>query len=179
MPFIVPLIPAIAAAAGSAMSAAAKAKAANRGQQLQASVDQDRLRLDRQAEDRAERGDAWQKLQNAAYILNEAKPYTPPSLTGVRGTYTLPTFGIARSTGPSASELAGATGLEREVLRRLVGGSQLPPLTDISKYTKMGGWEKFFNIAGPALGALGSAKFGGGGGGRTGQIVSRTGQYED
>jgi hypothetical protein len=44
--------------------------------------------------------------------------------------------------------MQGAQGLQAEVMRRLTGGSQLPPLTDLDKYTHQGTFEKIAGLTG-------------------------------
>lgn len=153
-------IPAAALSAGGALlGGATDAIAANRGTKLDASLNADALRTQRQGENRAERDDAWKKLQQAAYTRS-SQGYTPPELRSdvLDRTRTLPAFGIARTGGPSASVMQGAQGLESEVLKRLMEGSQLPPITDVNQASKMGGWEKLLNVLGPALSVGGAAK---------------------
>jgi hypothetical protein len=46
------------------------------------------------------------------------------------------------------AEMQGAQGLQAEVMRRLTGGSQIPPLTDLDKYTHQGTFEKIAGLTG-------------------------------
>lgn len=132
---------------GTGAQGAAQSAAHNRGTALEASLDRDRIATGRQAEDRTERDDAWKKIQQAAYVMNGTHDYAPPTLQTSQGARTLPSYGF----GPHAStpaEMQGAQGLQAEVMRRLTGGSQLPPLTDLDKYTHQGTFEKIAGLTG-------------------------------
>jgi len=159
-------LPAALAAGGTIAGGLASGRASNRGTAAALSVDQQRLalegdqtRINQQAENRTERGDAWKKLLNADYTLN-SKGHTPATLTSqFTGTRALPSFGIARTGGPSEAVTQGATGLQSEVLKRLTSGSQLPGVTatpDLSQYAKPGIWERILGIAAPVATGLGS-----------------------
>jgi hypothetical protein len=128
------------------LGAASGSMANNRGAGIAAGLDADQVATQRQAENRTERDDAWKRLQNADYAQH-TQGYTNP-----RG---LPSFGIARTGPMGADVLKGSQGLEDEAMRRLVDGPQIRPLTDVEKKSKMGGWEKFMNIAGPVAGFFG------------------------
>lgn len=139
------LVPKIIGAGGVALGSLAKTQAANRGTQLGADMDMDRLRLARAADDRASGTDAWKKLQQASYTQNRT-PYQAPMVNG----HQLSTFGFGHG-GSTPEELQGAQGMQKEVLARLTGGSQLPPLTDTHQAGQMSGWEKLLNILAPTM----------------------------
>lgn len=151
IPLALPLI-------GKLFGAGADQMAKNRGEQLGATIDQDRNALmresavtDRAREDREQRGDAWKRLLQANYVKN----WTPT--TSNLSPYSKPV------QGPGEDARLGAGGLEQEVLMRLLGGSQLPdvaPLSNTAPYMKPSGWERFFSIAAPAAGLAGTL-FGG------------------
>src|SRR4051812_17737457 len=84
---------------GKGAQGAAQSMAGNRGTALDASLDRDRIATGRQAEDRTERDDAWKKIQQAAYVMNGAQNYAPPTLQTSQGSRTLPSYGF----GPHAS----------------------------------------------------------------------------
>jgi hypothetical protein len=150
---LLPVIDTIGQMAGGA----ATSMAGNRGAELTARQLQDQIAVQRAAEDRAERGDAWKKLLHTDYTMG-SKGYAPAQLTSqFTGTNALPTFGTAHTGGPSGAVQQGATGLQREVLRRLQGGSTLPPPADVTKLSQMGGWEKFLNVLSPAASFAGAA----------------------
>lgn len=170
-------VPGILTAAGTAASAAANTAAHNRGAAADLSLDTYRADLDRakaeadnairagqldinrSAENRTERDDAWKRLMMADYVLN-------------RGGYTnpmgLPSFGIARTGSSTSDQKAGAEGLKAEVLKRLIEGSpitaptvpSLPSTPTTSQYAKPGGWEQLFNLIAPSATILNAARRG-------------------
>jgi hypothetical protein len=79
---------------GHGAQGAAQSMASNRGSALEASLDRDRIATGRQAEDRTERDDAWKKIQQAAYVMNGAHDYAPPTLQTSQGARTLPSYGF-------------------------------------------------------------------------------------
>lgn len=157
-------IPGLLGAGGKILGDVAKSSANNRGEKLGASQNQDqintqraRLQLDQDAENRDERESAWKQLQRIAYAKDQANPAQRPGYLPEQ--YFNPN--AVRRT--SQTELDGAKGLEGELMARMQGGPRqlkLPALTDVNKMSKMGGWEKLFNVAAPALSLAGQFKFG-------------------
>ena len=142
-------------AIGQMTGALTKGMAANRGTSAELALAQGELGTSQEAENRAERGDAWKKLLNANYILND-KGYTAPVNTNrFSSMATLPTYGMARTGEYSDTVKQGATGMQAEVLKRLIGGSQLPA-TDLTQYGNPSVWEKILGIAAPVATGLGS-----------------------
>lgn len=133
---------------GQAISAAGAGAAKNRGEKLSAQQTQDQINLGREASDRASRGDAWKQLQHADYTLGKGA-------TGYSNPQGLPSFGIARTGDLSPEMRQGAEGMRAEVLKRLTGGSQLPPGADVNGLTKSSGWEKLASVLGPSASILG------------------------
>lgn len=110
----------------------------NRDAGMAASLDRDQINIHRQDEDRREREDSWRKLNQADYA-SQAGPITPY----VRGeARNMPGY------TPGENVAKGAKGLQTEVLKRLTEGSQLPPVTDVEKRSKMGKFEKLVNAGG-------------------------------
>lgn len=134
-------------AAGAGLAGIANAGANNRGEALNANLTADQMALNREVENRAERNDVWKKIQQTQYMQNRPG-YVPKA--------GLPTYGIA--SGPTtATEKQAASGLEQELLKRLLGGSQLP-VTDVNKYTKPGVFERIASYAAPVMGAFGARR---------------------
>ena len=155
-PVVGPLIGGLGQAAGSAASS----MAGNRGQQLAASQLADQIATARAAEDRTQRESAWKQLLQADYARGSGG-YKPPTFTygselGI-APHTLPMFGSARTSPYSATVQRGAAGLENEVMARLMGGSQLPPLTDVSKAAKPSIWERLLGIGSAVAPIYGAA----------------------
>lgn len=143
--------PQTAADVGSMFGDLAQTSATNRGNELSASQYQDQIATNRGAEDRASMSDAWKHMLQADYVKNRSTGYSSPTVlpTLPGGTPNkLPDFGF----GPKAStpnQVAGATGMNTEVMKRLQNGSQLPPLTNASgpgSLAHPGGWEQLFNL---------------------------------
>lgn len=147
-------IPSLLSATGAGLSGQAKQDAANRGVGLEAGDEQERLRQSAGVNDVNARSDAWKKLNQAAYV-QQYGGYQPPTLNmGSAGTNALPDFGLAPKAS-SEAQLAGAAGLQAEVLKRLQGGAPAPYTQD-PKLLKPGLMEKIGNIAGPGLTAASS-----------------------
>lgn len=136
-------------AAGTAISAASNSAAHNRGVTLDANLTGDQLAVNRQAEDRTERDDAFKRLQQADYLANRTQGYQAPTLHG-QPLYD-PGFGYKAST---PTEVSGANGMRDELLKRLQGGSQLP-VTDVNQFTKPSTAERIGGYAAPAFSVLG------------------------
>src|SRR5688572_18963852 len=110
-------LPAVLEAGGAMLSAGANASASNRGAQIEAAIEQERLRqqqeqnyrdalVQREQEGRASATDAFKKLQQATYLMNRGD-YSPASVTSQGKPMQLASFGF----GPKAateSEIAGA-----------------------------------------------------------------------
>lgn len=136
----------IADLAGAGLSGFAKSSAENRGAQLDASLAGDEMNLRRSQEDRTERDDLWRRLLQAEYVKNWQAP------TQQFSPYT------RAIQGPSDAAKQGAGALSETALARLMGGSSLPAMTDINKYSKPGGLERIAGIAAPFLGAIGGRR---------------------
>lgn len=159
-------IPGLVGAGGQILGDIAKTKANNKGETLAANQNQDQintqragLQLDQDAENRAERESAWKMLQRLAYTKDQANPMQRPAYLPEK--YYNPN--AVRRT--SQTELDGAAGLEKELMARLQGGPNrlnIAPLTNVKDATKMSGWEKLLNIAGPSMKLAGNINWGGG-----------------
>jgi hypothetical protein len=145
---------------GSLLSGGAKAKAANRGAQAEASIandrnvnDRARINMEQEVVDRNERDNAWKTLQRLAYVKNQAgAPQSAPAYLDSK----YYNANAVRRTSPD--ELAGAEGLEKELMARLQGGprtTNLPPLGDVNKFGKAGLGEKLMGWGSAGLGAFG------------------------
>jgi hypothetical protein len=165
-------LPAVLEAGGSMLSAGANASASNRGAQIEAAIEQERLRqqqqrdyrdalVQREQEGRASATDAFKKMQQATYLIHRGD-YNPATVTSQGQPMQLASFGF----GPRAStetELTGSHALRNEVMQRLQGGNQIPevqaptPFTIDPKLLKGSIWEKLAGIAGPALATYGAA----------------------
>lgn len=164
-------IPAIDAI-GSALGAGSKASASNRGTALDAAMEQEKLRqqqmrdyftasrdafdtnMSRSQEVRAGEGDAWRKLQQAAYVGN-----APGEMSlNLAGPY-------SRSVaGPTSMERSAANTLSSEMANRMkmlgreytlpnaIGAPAKPnPYTNDPSLTKPGLWETLSGYAGAGL----------------------------
>jgi hypothetical protein len=152
--------------AGKGLGAISQAQASNRGARAAGQLDYDQNVIaaereynsalnDRQREDRDERGDAWRRLQQAEYVLNRQAGTAPGYLADT------PYY----KTGTKATtegERQGAEGLKREVMLRLMEGSQLPdvqraaitPRDEFNKNLKPSAWETIAGYAQPVLQGL-------------------------
>lgn len=135
-------------ALGAGLAGIARAGAQNRGAELNAQLTREQLDLNRAAENRAERGDVWKKIQQSQYLQNRTPYQARPGL---------PTFGTTRGATTDV-ERQGAQAMEQELLRRLLNGSSLPPPTDVSRYTKPGVFERIAGYTAPVIGAYGGRK---------------------
>jgi hypothetical protein len=167
-------IPAALEVGSKALGAAANSSASNRSAQVQADIEQERLRqqsqrdfwqalVAREQEGRASGTDALKKLQQTSYLENRTG-YRPTTLSTSVGSKTLPSFGF----GPAASteaDVTGAQALRNEVMKRLQGGNAIPEVPNPYENPFMlperhaGFWEKFAGIASPILGTA-SALYG-------------------
>lgn len=167
----------IADAAGTGVNEATATAAHNRGTKLSYEQEQERLRqsasddfqrqlIAREVENRAGTKDAMDRLQSASYNA-QRKPYVPPTITsnvaGVKP-QTVTDFGIGRTNGPTADEMAAYQAQINQSRDRLMSGSQLPALEDPTKrpfFTQLnpnlnpGLMERIGQYAGPALGTYG------------------------
>lgn len=161
---------------GSALGAGSQASADNRGTMLEAMIEQERLRqeqmrnyydasrtafdteMSRGKEVRDAEGDAWKKLQQAAYVGG-----APASASlGLAGPY-------SRSVaGPSSSERGAASDFEAEMVKRMktLGGQYALPNAIAAPekqapyelpmdLLKPGMWEKISGYVGAGLKGLG------------------------
>lgn len=128
----------------------ADASANNRGAALAANMDMDRLNIDRNAENRASTGDAWRRLQQAAYMEHRT-PYAKPA--GSTMDFSSMTHGAS-----TPDELAGADAMKQEMLAQLKAGTSLPPATNVSQYTQPGAMERLARYAGPAANIFSSMR---------------------
>jgi hypothetical protein len=137
-------IPAIDAL-GAAASAGSQASASNRGQRLQALMDQDLMRMRAAGEQRTSESDAMKKLAQTGYLRGGGanfKPTTPYS------------YSFAPRNASGEQQQAAST-LEQELLKRIAAGPM--QLSDYSKQMKPGFWEKFGGIIGAGASAYGAA----------------------
>jgi hypothetical protein len=165
-------LPALFEAGGAALGGASQASASNRGAQIEAAIEQERLRqqqeknyrealVQREQEGRASATDAFRKLQQTSYLMNRAD-YTPTSVTSQGKPLRLASFGFGPKSA-TESEITGADALRTEVLKRLTQGNAIPevqapsPFTIDPKLLKGSIWEKLAGIAGPALSLYGAA----------------------
>lgn len=143
MPF--PLIAALGmSAAGKGIGAMSQSAANNRGQRLQAQMDQDRMRLAVQEENRTQERDILKKLAQADYLRSGGAQFQ------ASGPYSA---SFAPRPTSDAQREAGRY-MEQELMRRL---SQPFQLQDYSKNMKPSGREKAGNILGPLLSMGGAA----------------------
>lgn len=141
--------------AAKALGALAQSDANNRGAQISAGTLADQIATQRQAEDRAERDDAWKRLLNADYVQHY-QGYTPPTVNTINGPRQLQSFGLARTTPYDATMQQGAQGLQAEVMKRLQNGPQERPLTNVDKLSQPSTWEKLANYGAMGLSAYGA-----------------------
>ena len=167
--------PAIIGAAGSALSKGSQASANNRGAQLDATltaeqintnkyrdwyqmmVDRDTSERGWQTENRAAEGDAWKRLQQAAYTANSTGPKT--------GGFSPYTKAIA---GPSDEVKAAAAALAQQKGDAITSGrfntprvmdapAPYTPITLDPKLMKGSAWETLAGYAGGAMEGYGTA----------------------
>lgn len=128
--------------AGSRMLGAfGQSEAANRGTNLGATQNQDAMRLQGAAFDRAGQADALRKLASTDYILSGGRPYEAPDGSGAG-------WG---PTAPSEARKRVAQQIQDEILQRTApsGGFQF---SDTQRYMRPSRGERFANILGPAAG---------------------------
>jgi hypothetical protein len=164
-------IPAALEAGGAMLGAGANTSASNRGAQIEALIEQEKLRqsadnsyrdavIAREQEGRASVTDALRKLQQSTYLIHRGD-YKPATVMSQGKAMQLPTFGF-EPRASSETEMTGAHGLRNEVMKRLMGGNQVPeierptPFTIDPKLLKGSIWEKLAGIAGPALSLYGA-----------------------
>jgi hypothetical protein len=143
-------------AAGNMLSEGAQASAANRGSQIDTLMDQERLRMGARTEDRANRGDLWRQMQQAAYVGSGGQGYAAPTIVGRTGLKSLPQFGFG-PRGSTDAEMRGAAGLSSEALGRLEGGPR-EEFTIDPKLMKGSIWEKLAGFGGAALSAYAASR---------------------
>jgi len=97
-----------------------KTAANNRGSQLNAGMDIDKLMLAQQQQQRAAETDALKKLSQTSYIMGGGNPYHPTSIPGLG---TLPDFGFGPKA-PTAAEVQGASTLQKTIQDRLANPQQ-------------------------------------------------------
>lgn len=129
--------------AGAGLSGIAKAGAGDRTDAANAGYATDEMNLKRAQEDRTAREAAWKDMMHGEYVKNYQ-----PSTTNF-STYSRPI------QGPSDVARQGAGGLSDEAMKRLMGGSQLPAMTNYNQLAKPGALERIGRFAGPILGAFG------------------------
>lgn len=124
-------------AAGKAVGAYGQTAADNRGTRLQAIMDQDKLRLDATADNRAGESDALAKLASANYIQHS----TAPAAVN-------PKYGYG-AIAPSDAQKQTAALLQAEMLKRIQSGGYKP--SDISGEMNPSTGEKISNYVAPGL----------------------------
>lgn len=165
------LLNTILGAGGAGISGATQAAASNRGTQLDAAMEAERIRqverdqqerqlIARSQEDRDSLTDAYIKSVIANRNMN-ARGYQPSSLSLGGQTRAVPSFGTGMAA-PTDVERGDAQSLYDEVSKRLQGGSQLPPLERPAPYQndpallRPGAGERIGNWLGPVLGTWGN-----------------------
>lgn len=166
------IISRVVGGAGAGIAGATAAAADNRAAELKAAIEQEKLRqrqqeqyeqqlIARAQEDRTSLTDAFLKSAQAQQLIS-ATPYRPSMVSQMPGAIpsAIPSFG----TGPAmpSQEMRGnAQSIYDMMVKRVTGGSQLPPLLPPSPYTndpsllrprpgeRIGGW------LGPVLGIIG------------------------
>lgn len=126
---------------GKALSSGSQAAAGNRGAMMEALLAQDQMRLAGRQDDRSRESDAWKKMLHAGYVKN-VQPQGP-----MFSPYAKP---VAM---PSDEARSSAGLLEAEMMKRLQPGGGFQP-SDLSKYMKPSGWEKWGGILGAGLTGL-------------------------
>lgn len=133
-------------AAGSALSKGSQASAHNRGVTIEALLAQDANKRAGAQDQRESESDIMKKLAQSGYLKSGGYQ----GRTGMAAN--LPSYGF----GPKAAtpeQMSAASTLEGQLMARLKNPAQT---TDITKYTKPSGWEKFMGFGGALSSILGS-----------------------
>lgn len=134
--------PNVLRAAGTGAAAYADSAAHNRGVGLDATQNEDQLRLLAARDNRAGEADAMHNLAVSNYLQNYKAPERPAYL---------PPSGLKGPTPPSDAQKTAAKALEAEMLARIQSGGT--KLTDVNQYMKPGTGERIASILGPAAAA--------------------------
>lgn len=134
-----PLIDAV----GAGINGATQASASNRGTRLQAQMDQDRLQMDANHENRTAESDIIKKLAQANYLSSGGANF--------QGTTPYSSSFAPRAASPAQQQAART--MEAELLRRQANPMRLQ---DYSKNMNPGLWERLGGILGPAASAFGA-----------------------